>query len=183
MLVFIPIPKKGNDKEYSNYCTIVLTSHARKGMMLQILQARLQQYVNFQRYKLVVDKAEKPEIKLLTSVVSQNKQTRQFQKNIYLFFIGYKKASNYVDHNKLENSERDGNTRPPYLSPEKLVCGSRSNSQNWTQNNGLVQNWEKSMSKEYVYCHPAYLSSVQNTSCEISDWMNYNLESRFPGEM
>ena len=68
--VFIPIPKKGNDKEYSNYCTIVLTSHARKGMMLQILQARLQQYVNFQRYKLVVDKAEKPEIKLLTSVVS-----------------------------------------------------------------------------------------------------------------
>ena len=126
--VFIPIPKKGNDKEYSNYCTIVLTSHARKGMMLQILQARLQQYVNFQRYKLVVDKAEKPEIKLLTSVVSWNKQTRQFQKNIYLFFIGYKKSSNYVDHNKLENSERDGNTRPPYLSPEKLVCGSRSNS-------------------------------------------------------
>ena len=39
------------------------------------------------------------------------------------------------------------------------------------------------MSEEYVYCHPAYLTSVQSTSCEISDWMNYNLESRLPGEM
>ena len=132
-------------------------------------------------YKLDVEKAEKPEIKLPTFIVSQNKQARQFQKNI--LFIDYKKASDCVDHNKLENSERDGNTRPPYLFPEKPICGSRSNSQNWTQNNGLAQNTEKSMSEEYVYCHPAYLTSVQSTSCEISDWMNYNLESRLPGEM
>ena len=49
--IFIPIPKKGNAKECSNYCTIALTSHTKK-VILKILQARLQQYVNFQRFKL-----------------------------------------------------------------------------------------------------------------------------------
>ena len=66
--VFIPIPKKGNAKECSNYCTIAIISHASK-VMLKILQARLQQYVNhdFQMFKLVLEKAEEPEIKLPTS--------------------------------------------------------------------------------------------------------------------
>ena len=54
-------------------------------------------------------------------------KAREFQKNIY-FFIDYAKAFGCVDHNKLENSSRDGNTRPPYLPPEKPVCRSRSNS-------------------------------------------------------
>ena len=52
----------------------------------------------------------------------------EFQKNIYFCFIDYTKAFDYVDHNKLKNSERDGNTRPPCLPPEKSVCRSRSNS-------------------------------------------------------
>ena len=60
--VFFPIPKKGNAKECSNYYTIALISHASK-VMLKILQARLQQYVNFQMFKLVLEKAEEPEIK------------------------------------------------------------------------------------------------------------------------
>ena len=64
--VFIPIPKKGNAKECSNYCTIALISHASK-VMLKILQARLQQYVKFLMFKLVLEKAEEPEIKLPTS--------------------------------------------------------------------------------------------------------------------
>ena len=51
----------------------------------------------------------------------------EFQRNIYFCFIDYAKASDYVDHNKLENSSRDGNTRPPYLPPEKSVCTSRRN--------------------------------------------------------
>ena len=51
-----------------------------------------------------------------------------FQKNIYFCFIDYAKAFDCVDHNKLENSKRDGNTRPPCLSPEKPVFESRSNS-------------------------------------------------------
>ena len=53
---------------------------------------------------------------------------RELQKNIYLYFIDYAKALNCVDHNKLENSLRDGNTRPSDLHPEKSVCRSRSNS-------------------------------------------------------
>ena len=84
--VFIPVPKKGNAKECSNYHTTALVSHASK-VMLKILQARLQQYVtmNFQMFRLDLEKAEEPEIKLPA-------------------FIEYVKAFDCVDHNKLENS-------------------------------------------------------------------------------
>ena len=71
--VFIPIPKKGNAKECSNSRTIALMLQASK-VMLKILQARLQQYVNFQTFKLVLEKAEEPEIKLPTSTGSWKKQ-------------------------------------------------------------------------------------------------------------
>ena len=55
-------------------------------------------------------------------------KAREFQKNIYFCFIDYAKAFDCVDHNKLESSSRDGDTRPPDLPPEKSVCRSRSNS-------------------------------------------------------
>ena len=71
--VFTPIPKKGNAKECSNYRTIALISQASK-VMLKILQARLQQYVNFEMFKLVLEKAKEPDIKLPTSVGSLKKQ-------------------------------------------------------------------------------------------------------------
>ena len=73
--VFIPIPKKGNAKECSNYCTIALISHNSK-VMLKILQARLQQYMNheLQMFKLLLEEAEEPEIKLPTSTGSSKKQ-------------------------------------------------------------------------------------------------------------
>ena len=77
-------------------------------------------------YKLGLEKADKPEIKLPTSTGSRKKQ--EFQKNIYFCFIDYAKAFDCVDHNKLENSSRDGNTRPPDLPLEKSVCRSGSNS-------------------------------------------------------
>ena len=69
--VFIPIPKKGNAKECSNYCTIALISHASK-VVLKLLQARLQQYVteNFQMFKLDLGKSEEPEFKLPTFIGS-----------------------------------------------------------------------------------------------------------------
>ena len=72
--VFIPIPKKGNAKECSNYRTVALISHASK-VMLKILQARLQQYMNreLQMFKLLLEKAEEPEIKLPTSDGSSKK--------------------------------------------------------------------------------------------------------------
>ena len=77
-------------------------------------------------FKLDLEKAEEPEIKLPTSPGSQKKQ--EFQKNIYFCFTDYAKASDCVDHNKLANSARDGNTRAPYLPLEKPICRSGSNS-------------------------------------------------------
>ena len=101
--VFIPIPKKGNAKDESNYCTIALISHANK-VMLKILQARLQWYLNRELpdVQAAFRKAEQPEIKLPTSTGSSKKQ--EFQKDIYFCFIDYAKAFSCVDHNKLENS-------------------------------------------------------------------------------
>ena len=98
--VFILIPKKGNAKECSNFCTIALISHASK-VMFKILQARLQQYVNyeFQMFKLDLEKAEEPKIKLPTSAELSKKQ--EFLKNIYFCFIDYTKAFDPMDHNKL----------------------------------------------------------------------------------
>ena len=82
--------------------------------------------MNFQMFKLVLEKAEEPEIKLPTSIGSEKKQDNLKKKTH--FFTDYAKAFDCVDHNKLENSSRDENTRPLYLSPEKPVCRSRSNS-------------------------------------------------------
>ena len=76
--------------------------------------------MNFQTFKLDLEKAEEPEIKLPTSVGSQ-KKLENSPKNIYFRFNDYAKAFDCVDHNKLENSSRDGNTRPPYLPPVKPV--------------------------------------------------------------
>ena len=71
--VFISVPKKGNAKECSNYHTIALISHVSK-VILKILQARLQQYMNFHMFKLDLEKAKEPEIKLPTSAGSSKKQ-------------------------------------------------------------------------------------------------------------
>ena len=85
-------------------------------------------------FKLDLEKAEEAEIKLPTSDGSlkkqenfRKKQTNK-QTNIYFCFIDYAKAFECVDHKKLENSLREGYTRPPYLLSEKSVCSSRSNS-------------------------------------------------------
>ena len=126
--VFIQIPKKGNAKECSNYRTIALISHASK-VMLKILQASLQQYVNrelpdvqagFRKGRVTRDQ--------IANIGWIIKKAREFQKNIYFCFIDYTKAFDCVDHNKLENSSRDGNTRPPYLTHEKSVFRARNSS-------------------------------------------------------
>ena len=126
--VFIAIPKKGNAKECSNYHTIPLISHASK-VMLKILQARLQQYVNHEHPDVQAGfrkgRGARDQIANIHWIIEK---AREFQKNIYFCFIDYAKAFDYVDHNKLENSSRDGNTRPPNLPLEKSVCRSGSNS-------------------------------------------------------
>ena len=126
--VFIPNPKKGNAKECSDYCTIALISHASK-VMLKILQARLQQYVNCELPDVQAGfrkgRGTRDQIPNICRIIEK---AREFQKYICFCFIDYTKAFDCVGHNKLENSSRDGNTGPPDLSPEKFVCGSRSNS-------------------------------------------------------
>ena len=81
---------------------------------------------NFQMFKMDLQKAEEPEIKLPTSVGSLKNQENS-RENIYFCLIDYTKPFDYVAHNKLENSPRDENTRPTDLPPEKSVCTSKSN--------------------------------------------------------
>ena len=98
---FIPIPKKGNAKECSNYCTIALISHASK-VMLKILQARLQQYVNHKLPDVQAGfrkgRGTRDQIANIRWIMEK---AREFQKNIYFCFIDYAKDFDCVDHNKL----------------------------------------------------------------------------------
>ena len=99
--VFIPIPKKGNPKECSNYRTIALISHADK-VMLKILQAKLQQYVNheFPDVQAGFRKGRGTRDQIANSLWIIEK-AREFQENIYFCFIDYGKIFDYVDHDKL----------------------------------------------------------------------------------
>ena len=117
--------KKGNAKECSNYWTIALISHTSK-VMLKILQARLQQCMNWelQMFKLDLEKAEEPKSKLPTSGGSWKKQESSRKTSASLTMLKPLTVWITVNCRKFW----DGNTRPPYLSPEKSVCTSRSNS-------------------------------------------------------
>ena len=175
--VFIPVPKKGNAKECSNYHTTALISHASK-VMLKILQVRLQQYMNreLQMFKLDLEKVEEPEIKLPTSIA------REFQKNIYFCFIDYAKAlTMWITTN----------------------CGKYL--KRWEYQTTLPASWEicrqvkrqhleldmeqqtgSKLGKEYVkavYYHHAFLTYVQSKSCEMLGQMKHKLESRLTGEI
>ena len=97
--------------------------------MLKILQARLQQYVNHELpYVQAGFRKGRGTSDQIANILWIIKKAREFQKTIYFCFIDYAKAFDCVDHNKLENSERDGNTRLPDLPLEKSVCRSGSNS-------------------------------------------------------
>ena len=99
---FIPIPKKGNAKECSNYCTIALISHASK-VILKILQARiLQQYVNhelpdgqagFRKGRGTRDQ--------IANILLGHRKSQRIRENMYFCFVNYAKATDRVDHNKL----------------------------------------------------------------------------------
>ena len=99
--VFIPIPKKGNAKEWSNYRTIALISHASK-VMLKILQARLQQYVNCElpdaQPGFRKGRRTRDQIANIRWIIEN---AREFQKNIYFCFIDYAKAFDCVDHSNM----------------------------------------------------------------------------------
>ena len=122
--VFIPIPKKGNAKECSNYHTIALISHASK-VMFKILQARLQQYVNCElpdvQAGFRIGRGTRDQIANIHWIIEK---AREFQKNIYFYFIDYVKAFVWITR----NCGTFFKSRPPYLPLEKSVCRSRNTS-------------------------------------------------------
>ena len=99
--VFIPVPKKGNAKDFSNYHTAALISHTSK-VMLKILQARLQQYMNHELPDVqagsIKGRGTRDQIANIRSITEK---ARQFQKNIYSCIIDYAKAFDCVHHNRL----------------------------------------------------------------------------------
>ena len=128
-------------------------------------------------FKLNLEKAGEPEIKLPTSVGSSKK--KEFQKNINFRLLITPKPWLCRSQQTVENSWRDGTTRLSCLPHEKLVCKSRSNSYKWCGTGSKLE-------KEYVkavYCHLVYLTSMQSTSCELPGWMKLKLESRLSGEI
>ena len=126
--VFIPITKKGNE-ECSNYCIIALISHARK-IMLKILQARFQKYTNQELSDVQAGFRKGREDRSNWQHTVDHTKSKGIPKNIYtpVSLPTLKPLFDLVDHNKLENSSRDGNIKLHYLPPEKSICRSRSNS-------------------------------------------------------
>ena len=101
MSVFIPITKKSNAKECSNYFILALISHASK-IMFKILQARLQQYMNWELPDVQAGFRKGRGARDQIANISWNiKKAREFQKNIYFCFTDYTRAFGHVDHNKL----------------------------------------------------------------------------------
>ena len=130
--------------------------------------------MNFQKFKLNLEKAEEPEFKLSTSIGSSKTQETSRKTSISALLAMPKALCE--SQQTVENSSKDGNTRPPYLPAEKSVCRSGSKLElDPEQQTGFK------LEKEYVkavYCHPAYLTYIQSTSREKMDWMKHKQESR-----
>ena len=102
--------------------------------------------MNFQMFKLVLEKAEEPEISNIHWIMEK---AREFQKNIYFCFIDYANAFDCVDHNNLENSERDGNTRPPNL-PREICMQIRKQQLELDMEQWTGSKLKRSMSRVYI---------------------------------
>ena len=160
-LVFILISKKDNLKECLNYRTVALISHTRK-VMLKILQSRLQQYVNCELPDVQAGCRKGRGIRnWIANIRWIIKKGRELQKNIYFCFIDCAKAFDSVSHNKLWKILKEMEI------PVHLTCLLRNlyagqGTTNWFQIEKEVhQGW---------YYHPAYLTYMQNTSCEMLGW-------------
>ena len=160
--VFISILKKGNTKEYSNYCTVTLISHASK-VMLKILQARLQQYVIRELADVQTGfRKGRGTTEQIASIRWIIEKARDFQKKISFCFIDYTKAFDCVDHKKLWKILQEMGIPDNVTCPlRNLYAGQEATELDMEQQTGSKQE------KEYVkaaYCHPAYLIYVQSTS-------------------
>ena len=179
---FHSIPKKDNAKEHSNYCTIALISNTGK-VMLKILQARLHLYMNWelpdvQNFQMFLDleKAEEPEIKLPTSVGSLKKQESS-RKTSTSALLTMPALTVWITTNSGKFLKRwDYQT----ILPASWEICMQVKKQQLEQD---MEQWTGSKSgKKYVkavYYHPAYLTPMRTTSCEMPGWMKHKLESRF----
>ena len=132
-------------------------------------------------YKLYLEKAEEPEIKT-ANTHGITEKAREFQKNMYFCFIDYTKAFDHVYHNKLWKILKEVGI------PDHLTCLLRNlyADQEATVEPDMVQQTGSKLGKERikaVYRHPAYLTYMQSTSCEMQGWMKHKLESRLLGEI
>ena len=169
-------------KNAETYHTTALISHTSK-VMLKILQARLQQYMN----------RELPDVQAgfrkgrgtrnqIANICWVTEKATEFQKNIYFCFIDYAKAFDCVDHNKLWKilKEREYQTTWPVSWKICMQVKKQQLELDMEQQTGSKSG------KEYikaVYCHPAYLTYMQSTSWEMLDWKKHKLESRLLGEI
>ena len=147
--VFIPIPKKGNAKECSNYRTIALISNASK-VMLKILQARLQQYMNYELPDVQAGFKKGRTRDQIANIRWIIEKVRVPDKHLFLLYWLCQSLWLCGSQETVENSEREGNTSPSDLPLEKPICRSGSNSYNWTWNNRLVPNRKRSTSRLYI---------------------------------
>ena len=177
--VSIPIPKKGNAKKCSNYCTITLISHASK-VMLKIPKPGVNSMwtMNLQMFKLDLEKAEKPGIKLPTSVgLSKNQETSRKTSASALLSLP-KPLTVWITTNCGKFFKRW--EYQATLSASWEICIQVKEKQLELD---MEQQTGSKSGKEYikaVYCHPVYLTYMQSTSCEMLGWMKHKLESRLP---
>ena len=161
--VFIPIPKKGNAKECSNYHTIALISHTIK-VMFKVLQARLQQYVNHELPDVQAGfrkgRGTRNQIANICWII---KKVREFQKSICFCFTDYAKAFDCVDHNKLWKILKEKGI------PDHLTCLLRNlyaGQEAAVRTGHGTTDWFQigKGGRQAVYCYPAYLTYMQSTS-------------------
>ena len=148
--------------------------------MLKILQASLQQYVNRQLPDVQAGfRKDRDQIANICWIIEK---AREFQKNIYFCFIDYAKDFDCVDHNKLWKIWKRWEYQTT-LPASWEICMQGKKQQLELD---MEQQTGSKLGKEYikaVYCHPAYLTYMQSTSCEKLDWMKHKLESRLLGEI
>ena len=180
--VIIPIPKKGNAKERSNYCTIALISHASK-VMLKVLQARLQQYMNHNLPDLQAvfrkGRGTRDQIAIICWIMEK---AREFQEK-HLLLLYWLCQSLW-----LCGSQQTGKflKRWEYQTTLPAFCETGMQVKKKQLEPDMEQWTGSKLGKEYVkavYCHPAYLTYMQSTSCTMLGWMKHKLESRLPGEI
>ena len=180
--VFIPIPKKGNGKECSNYGTITLISHASK-VILKILQMRLQQFVNHEVPNVQAGFRKGRRTRDQTaSICWIIEKAREFSRrtSISALLVIPKPLTVWITRNWKILQEMG--------IPDHLTCLLRNlyAGQEATIRNGHGTTTGSKLGKEYfkaVYCHPAYLTSMQSTSCEMQGSMKHKLKLRLLGEI